>query len=125
MDEKFKKLINGKIENISYDALVSNKVNTILILLKERGIIYRILDREKLDEIVSNAMMLIINDKTIKLISEISKKNIFDLGPLLEKKLIVLISKTLTGSGKKMVSNKDSLNEMKPFLDRLEKLSFL
>lgn len=50
-------------------------------------------------------MMLVINERTIKLVSEIAKKNLFDLGSVLEKKLIFLISRTLTGSGRKMVSS--------------------
>lgn len=69
-------------------------------------------------------MLLVINEKTIRLISEISKKNLFEIGSLLEKKLIILISKTLTGTGRKMASKKEYL-EMKSFFDKLEKLTYL
>lgn len=54
--------------------------------------------------------MLVINGRTIKLIHEISKTNLFDLGPLMENKLIILISKTLTGnSGRKMSVSKGTI----------------
>lgn len=86
--------------------MVGSKIQTILILLKERGIVNRIFNKIKLEDVATNAMMLVINEKTIKLISEISKKNLLDLGSILEKKLIILIAKTLTESGRKMVSNR-------------------
>lgn len=99
-------MINGKLENID-DNLVSSKIQTVLIFLKQRGIVYRIFDKNKLDDITSNAMMLTINEKIIKLINEIAKKNIFGLGAFMEKKFIILISKTLTGTGQKMFHNKE------------------
>lgn len=61
--------------------------------------------------------MLVINGRTIKLIHEISKTNLFDLGPLMENKLIILISKTLTGnSGRKMSVSKGTIEPIREFL---------
>jgi hypothetical protein len=40
-----KKIIGLKVENNANSALVSNKVNTMLILLKEGNIINKIFDR--------------------------------------------------------------------------------
>lgn len=43
-----------------------------------------------------------------------SKTNCFDLGPILENKLIILISKILTGnSGRKMTINKNAYQPIK------------
>lgn len=103
---RFQKIIDSKPDKVD-NVLVGSKIQTILILLKERGIVNRIFNKAKLDDLATNSMMLVINEKTIKLISEISKKNLLDLGSNLEKKLIILISKTLTESGRKMVSNRE------------------
>ncbi len=48
INSKFRKMIENKSENIDVN-LVSSKVQTILILLKERGIVYRIFNRDKLE----------------------------------------------------------------------------
>ena len=61
-------------------------MQTILILLTYRGIVNRIFNKSKLDEIATDSMMLVINENTIKLVNEISK--------------------TLTESGRKVVSNR-------------------
>lgn len=123
INAKLKAMINGKYQNVD-DNLVSSKIQTVLIFLKERGIVHRIFDKQKLDDITSNAMMLSINQKIIKLINQIAKKNFFGLGAFMEKKFIILISKTLTGTGQKMFHNKE-YGQIKPFLDKLEKLPYL
>jgi hypothetical protein len=54
------------------------------------------------------------------LVHEISKENIHDLGQLIEKKLILVITKILTGTTKKII--REPPEDLKDFIELLEKL---
>ncbi len=67
---------------------------------------------------ISLAMLIRLDEQTIKLISYITKNNIHGLERILEIKLIITVSKILTGSTRKLL--RDTNNEFKYFIDILD-----
>lgn len=102
-------------ELASSEGLISEKVETILLILRDRETFERLVSKQQLEEISSYAILLIINEKTLKLVGEISRHNVHSLGVTLEKKLIILISRIITGSRK--IANREA-SELKGFLER-------
>ena len=67
-------------------------------------------------------MILSLDEHIIKLVTTITKHNIHQLGKTLQLKLILTISKILTGSTRKVI--RDTNDQLKPFIDLLEQKEY-
>ena len=56
-------------------------------------------------------MLLALNKKTLKFVNEISKRNIYNLSALLERKLLIILSKILTGNSPKTLTSNKEVNQ--------------
>lgn len=74
----------------------------------------QLISKEALEDLASYALLIRIDETTLKLIHQISKQNIHDLGQKLQKKLILVITKILTGTTKKIM--RDPTPEFKKFI---------
>jgi hypothetical protein len=106
-----------------YYELFLLETKTIDILIKKyEGEYEALVSSHKLEELVSYAMIVGLDEQIVKLITDIVKFNIHGLGRILEIKFIITLSKILTGSTKKVLRVVNA--EFKNFMELLESAEF-